>query len=95
MNISTLETQLAELSEALLLCKNTSDMENFLRDLCTLSEIQALSERLIIAKKLSEKKSYRSISEETGASTTTITRVNHWIHHGTGGYEHVLKQVHT
>lgn len=65
-----------------------------LRDLCTLSEITAMSERLEVAKQVQEGVSYRQINKNTGVSTATITRVAHWLHHGEGGYLAALGHMH-
>ena len=70
--------------------KTEEDTGNFLRDIATLSELQALSERLEVARLLSKGLSYRQISAQTGASTTTVTRVAHFLENGTGGYRKVL-----
>jgi TrpR-related protein YerC/YecD len=43
-----------------------------------------------VAQLLDEGLSYRRIAEATGVSTTTITRINEWLNHGTGGYRTVL-----
>ena len=64
----------------------------FLRDLCTVSEIEAMSERFAVAKLISADMPYRDISAQTGVSTTTITRVAHWLRHGMGGYTSVLNR---
>ena len=70
--------------------KNEIEARNFFRDLCTIGEIVDMADRLEIAKMLDKNISYREISKVTGASTRTITRVAHWLHHGMGGYQHVL-----
>lgn len=70
--------------------KSDADMENFLRDIATLSELQALSERLEVARLLAEGLSYRQVAAKTGASTTTVTRVASFIENGEGGYRDVL-----
>lgn len=70
--------------------KTEEDVGNFLRDVATLSELQALSERLEIARLLSKGLSYRQVAAQTGASTTTVTRVAHFLENGTGGYRKVL-----
>lgn len=76
---------------AFLACKNEEQMENFLRDVSTLSEMQALSERLEVARLLGRGLSYRQVASMTGASTTTVTRVANFIENGEGGYRRVLK----
>ena len=79
------------LISAFLGCKHEEQMENFIRDVSTLSEMQALSERLEVARLLGRGLSYRQVASMTGASTTTVTRVAHFIENGEGGYRHVLK----
>lgn len=70
--------------------KTEEDTGNFLRDVATLSELQAMSERLEVARLLSKGLSYRQVAAQTGASTTTVTRVAHFLENGTGGYRKVL-----
>lgn len=65
-------------------------MANFLRDIGTLSELQAWSERLEVAKMLAKGMSYRDVARVTGASTTTVTRVAKFIENGEGGYRKFL-----
>ena len=71
--------------------KNENDLLNFLRDLCTLEELDELSHRWETVELLDEGMSYREIAEKTGLSTTTITRIAHWLQHGEGGYQKALK----
>ncbi len=66
-------------------------MANFLRDIGTLSELAAWSERLEVARLLGQGLSYRQVSAKTGASTTTVTRVAHFLENGEGGYRDILK----
>lgn len=81
-----------ELFEAFLQIKTPQECRGFLRDLCTFAELKAMAERLQIAKAVAKKMSYREISNKTGASTATVTRVSHWFHHGMGGYKLVLER---
>ena len=69
------------------------EVKGFFRDLCTLSELKAMSERLQIAKRINRNISYREIARETGASTATVTRVAQWFHHGAGGYKMMLHRL--
>lgn len=80
------------LVKTLLKAKNITEMENLLRDICTITELQALTERLQAAEMIRKGIPYRKISEETGISTATITRVAHWIKHGEGGYTELLER---
>lgn len=77
---------------ALLSIKTPQDMVHFLRDLMTLPEITELSNRLEMARLLLEGHSYESIAKKIGVSTTTVTRVAHWLYNGTGGYWKVLNK---
>lgn len=79
-----------DLFDAILQLKSRKECARFFRDLCTLNELKAMTERWQVAKQVDENVSYRAISEATGASTATVTRVAHWLHHGEGGYRLVL-----
>ncbi len=74
--------------------KKEKDVAVFLRDVATLSELTGMSERLLVAEMIQKGIPYRTINKETGVSTTTITRVAYWLHHGMGGYQLVLKHIH-
>jgi len=78
------------LCSALSACGTEEEAADFLRDVGTLSELQAWSERLEVAKQLSQGKTYREIAVNTGASTTTVTRVAKFLENGTGGYRKIL-----
>ncbi|UPA23036.1 trp operon repressor [Candidatus Peribacteria bacterium] len=71
-------------------CKNEEEIANLFRDIATLSELQAMGERLEVAKLLSQGLSYRQVAAKTGASTTTVTRVANFLENGEGGYRKVL-----
>lgn len=61
-----------------------------LEDLFTIREIRETSQRLAVARLLSEGKSYAAIEDLTGASATTIARVSKCLSYGTGGYAKAL-----
>jgi len=84
--------QLKKLVQALLTIKDEKEMLNFLRDLCTLEELEELSSRWEVVLLLQQKKSYREIAKKTGVSTTTITRIAHWLKYGEGGYRAVISR---
>lgn len=81
------------LYEALLSLKSKEECRAFLEDLCTINELEAISQRLVVAKLLSEDKVYVDIVEKTGASTATISRVNRTLRYGTGGYEMIVNRL--
>ena len=83
-----------KLFDAILKLKNTQEAAKFFRDLLTLAEIEDFSTRLSVAKLLNENKySYEQIAKICHVSTTTVTRVSHWLHHGMGGYKLILKRI--
>jgi TrpR-related protein YerC/YecD len=65
----------------------------FFEDVCTIKEIQELSQRYVVARMLDEGEKYQKIEETTGASTATISRVNKCLAYGSGGYRAVLKKT--
>ena len=78
--------------EAVLKLKSKEDCRKFFEDVCTIKELQDVSQRLEVAKLLSEKKNYQEISRLTGASTATISRVNKCLLYGKEGYQVVLEK---
>jgi TrpR-related protein YerC/YecD len=86
--------EIKELFKAILKLENVNECEKFFRDLCTLSELLAMSERLQVAKRVYKGETYRDVCNKTGASTATITRVAHWLNYGMGGYKLILGKLH-
>ena len=82
-----------ELFKAILALENLEECKEFLYDLCTPSEIEEFSSRWLIARLLLEKKPYRQIANETGFSTTTITRVARFVKYGNNGYKTILDRL--
>lgn len=82
-----------ELVAALAGIRNEESMRRFLRDLCTVAELDAMGQRLQVASFVEQSVPYAEISRRTGASTATVTRVAHWLRYGEGGYQEVLKKV--
>jgi TrpR-related protein YerC/YecD len=82
-----------ELFQALLTLETPAEVEAFFRDLCTLSELEAMAHRWQVARLLERGLPYLEIAERTGASTTTVTRVAHWLRHGEGGYRLALDRT--
>ena len=62
--------------DAILSLKNREECKKFFEDICTIKEIQDLQQRLTVAKMLDEGRVYSEITEKTGASAATISRVN-------------------
>jgi len=81
------------LSEALLCLENSQEMKQFLEDLCTPAEIEAMVDRWRVAQLVEQGYSYRDIREITGVSVTTTGRVARFMELGTGGYRTVLERL--
>ncbi|MBS4179466.1 YerC/YecD family TrpR-related protein [Lederbergia citrea] len=84
---------LDQLFEAILSLKDVEECYRFFDDLCTINEIQSLSQRLEVARMLREGKTYHKIETETGASTATISRVKRCLNYGNDTYEMVLERI--
>lgn len=85
--------EMDELFNSILLLDNLEECYRFFDDLCTVNELQALAQRLSVAKMLKEKKTYNEIAEKTGASTATISRVNRSLIYGAEGYNIILDRI--
>lgn len=81
------------LFKTILMLENEEECSMFFEDICTMKELQDISQRLEVAKMLKDKKSYQLISKETGASTATISRVNRCLLYGSGGYNKMLQKA--
>lgn len=79
------------LAKAFLKLKTEQEVANFLRDLLTIKELEEFANRLEMAKLLKQGMSYKAIAKKLKVSTTTVTRTAHWLFHGCGGYEKVIK----
>ena len=72
--------------EAVLTLKTVEECYAFFEDVCTINELLSISQRLEVAHMLTEHKTYLDIAEKTGASTSTISRVNRSLVYGKDGY---------
>ena len=84
---------MTELFEAMRSLKSRQELEIFMRDLCTLGELEAMAHRWEVARLVHKGLPYTEIAEKTGASTATVTRVAHWLNHGEGGYRLALDRA--
>lgn len=85
--------QTDDLFEAILALETLDECYRFFEDICTVKEIQAISQRLQVVKLLIKNKTYHEIEAETGASTATISRINRSLNYGSDGYKLVLKRL--
>lgn len=87
------EKQLPSLCKAFLTLKTPQECKNFLRDLCTITEMRAIVERWQAARMIDKGIPYREIAKQTGISTATITRVGKWLKGEKKGYKTALKRL--
>ena len=81
------------LFKAILSLETLEECYRFFEDLCTVQELKTLSQRIVVAKMLSEKSVYTDIVEQTGASTATISRVNRSLQYGCDGYDKIFERI--
>lgn len=91
-NYST-EDLLEYLCQGILTLQTPEECKKFLEDLCTASELQEMSRRLLAAKMLRNNRIYTDIATQTGLSTATISRVNRCLKYGADGYTTVLDRL--
>jgi TrpR-related protein YerC/YecD len=85
--------EIEDLLRTVLRLESLDEAERFFRDLCTLSELEAMAHRWQVAKLVDTGLPYHEVSRRTGASTTTVTRVAHWLRHGEDGYRLALDRL--
>ena len=81
------------LFQAILSLENREECYQFFEDVCTISELKAMAQRMEVARMLQAGIKYDDIVEQTGASTATISRVNRCCNYGTGGYAKILERI--
>ena len=81
------------LSEALLSLETTQEVREFLEDLCTPAELEAMVDRWRVAQLLDKGFTYRDIRDLTEVSVTTIGRVARFMERGSGGYRTALDRL--
>ena len=81
------------LYRAIVALKDEDECRRFLQDLCTVSELKAMEQRMDVAMLLDQGLIYSEILERTGASSATISRVNRCLHYGSDGYRAVIPRL--
>ena len=79
--------------KAVLSLETVEECDKFFEYICTIKEMQDLSQRMNVAVLLSEGRVYNDIVKLTGASSATICRVNRCLKYGTGGYNEILERI--
>ena len=80
------------LFDSILKLETREECYKFFEDLCTVNELKSISQRVVVAKMLTEKRVYSDIVAATGASTATISRVNRSLSYGTGAYAKIFER---
>ena len=93
MNSKIKSKEVDFLFDAILQLKNEDECYQFFEDLCTVNELKAMSQRLVVAKMLSEGRVYSDIVKSTGASTATISRVKRSLDYGCDSYSLVFGRM--
>ena len=84
---------LDRLFEAILTLEDKEQCYAFFEDLCTIKELQDLSQRMDVAYLLDKGMNYQQISKEVNVSSATISRVNKCLAYGSGGYKRALERL--
>ena len=82
-----------QLFEGILKLRSVEECYRFFTDICTIKELQAMTQRLQVAKQLCEGRNYNEVYQDTGVSSATICRVNKCLNYGDGGYRMVLQRL--
>ncbi len=82
-----------EFFEAVLNLKSIKECYAFFDDVCTINELKSITQRFHVARLLYEGSTYTDIIDKTGASTTTISRVNKALLYGSDGYKAALEKL--
>ncbi len=86
-------TRIKDFFRTILKLKDEKELSAFMRDVATLSELTEMAKRWEAVQLINKKTPYREVSEKTGLSTTTVSRVAYWLRNGEGGYDTALKKV--
>ena len=93
MNEKLQDENLESLFKAILTLQTTDECYRFFEDLCTVPELKAMAQRIVVAQMLTERHIYTDIVSRTGASTATISRVNRALNYGSDGYALVFDRL--
>lgn len=93
MNEKLQDENLDSLFRAILTLQTTDECYRFFEDLCTVPELKAMAQRIVVAQMLTERHIYTDIVSRTGASTATISRVARALNYGSDGYSLVFERL--
>ena len=93
MNSKLKTPEMDQLFQGIVSLRTVEECYAFFEDICTVSELLAIAQRLEVARLLSEDTKYQEICEKTGASSATVSRVGRALHYGEDGYAMVLERL--
>ena len=93
MNEKLKSADVNNLFNAILSLENIDECYELFEDLCTIAEIKEMAKRFKAARMLADGAKYTEISEITGLSTATISRVNRCLKYGSDGYAKLLSRI--
>ena len=93
MNSKLKTPEMDQLFQGIVTLRSVEECYAFFEDICTVSELLAIAQRLEVARLLSEDTKYQEICEKTGASSATVSRVGRALHYGEDGYAMVLERL--
>lgn len=83
-----------QLFEVIASIETAKEAEAFFKDLCTMQEIEYMSQRVESAKLLMENKTYQEVFRSVNISSATLSRVSKCVKYNTG-YNKVLSRFFT
>lgn len=81
-----------ELYQEILKLETLEECERFFDDLCTITELEAMLQRIKAAKMLLDEKTFQEVTKETKISSATLARVSKCIKYGDGGYKDIINK---
>ena len=93
MTIKNYKPMRQELYKEILKLETVEEAEKFFDDLCTIKELESMSQRLTAAKMLLDGKTYNEIVEDTDISSATLARVSKCVRYGNGGYKNIISKM--
>lgn len=93
MTVKNYQPMIEELYKEILKLETLEECEKFFSDLCTMKELESMSQRIKSAQMLLEGKTYNEIIEHTDISSATLSRVSKCIHYGEGGYKTIIEKT--
>ncbi len=81
------------LYRAVALLQTEEECAAFFQDVCTVTELQDMAQRLEAAILLDQGENYQAVTKKAGLSSATISRVSRCLNYGAGGYRAVIRRL--